>query len=218
MKNTVYKGWIFIVTFAIIIVYNSCDDSAVANLQVSTISLDDTTLSETDELAYENIDDEAKNSLIFMREEEKLAHDVYIYMFDLWGLNTFNNISKSETVHTNAVKGLLDYYSIEDPALSQTGAFANEDLQQMYNTLINQGKNSLIDGLIVGATIEEVDIVDLDDAMESCTIDTIVTVYKRLRTGSTYHLKAFVSQLALNGISYAPQYLTQEEFDAIIFN
>ena len=121
-------------------------------------------------------------------------------------------------MHTDAVKGLLDYYEIEDIALSEEGKFANEDLQNLYNALIDMGDSSLVDGLLVGATIEEVDIVDLDEAMAACEVDTIVTVYSRLRKGSTNHLRAFVGQLASNGISYSPQYLSQEEFDAIINN
>ncbi len=218
MKNTVLKGIMFIASFAVIIGFASCEDNIVADIEVTTTSQDETNLSETYELATDSINDDAKNSLIFMREEEKLAHDVYVYLFDLWGINTFVNISKSETVHTNAVKGLLDYYGIEDPALPQDGSFVNVDLQQLYNTLIDMGDSSLIDALLVGATIEEVDIVDLDNATASCEVDTIVSVYNRLRTGSTYHLKAFVAQLASNGIAYTPQYLSQEEFDAIINN
>lgn len=32
------------------------------------------------------------DGLIFMREEEKLARDVYIAMYDNWGQRVFNNI------------------------------------------------------------------------------------------------------------------------------
>jgi len=44
--------------------------------------------------------------LLFMREEEKLAGDVYRYFYDLWGNNIFQNIARSEDTHTNAVLDL----------------------------------------------------------------------------------------------------------------
>ncbi|MCF6242836.1 MAG: DUF2202 domain-containing protein [Bacteroidales bacterium] len=218
MKNIVLNGFMLIAAFAVIISFASCEDSVVEDLEVLTNTQDDTSLSETEELTSENIDDNTKSSLVYMREEEKLAHDVYVQMFQLWGLSTFDNISKSETIHTNSVKGLLDYYNIEDPALAEEGIFVNTELQQLYDLLIDMGDSSLIDGLIVGATIEEVDIIDLDEAIENCEVDTIITVYGRLRKGSINHLKAFVGQLASNGIDYSPQYLSKEEFYAIINN
>ena len=35
-------------------------------------------------------------TLKFMREEEKLARDVYLYLFDVWGQWIFENIAASE--------------------------------------------------------------------------------------------------------------------------
>jgi len=37
----------------------------------------------------QSIMDEEIDSLVFMREEEKLARDVYIKLYDLWGLQIF---------------------------------------------------------------------------------------------------------------------------------
>ena len=155
-------------------------------------------------------------SLQYMREEEKLAHDVYVYLYDQWQVPIFHNISNAETVHTNAVLGLLELYGIEDPALPGLGEFSNPELQDLYNQLTETGSASLIDALTVGATIEEVDIIDLDQAMDSCDVDTIDVVYSRLRRGSTHHLKAFVAWLSAQGVNYQPQFLSQEEFDEII--
>jgi hypothetical protein len=155
-------------------------------------------------------------SLQYMREEEKLAHDVYVYLYDQWQVPIFHNISNAETVHTNAVLGLLELYGIEDPALPGFGEFSNPELQDLYNQLTETGSTSLIDALTVGATIEEVDIIDLDQAMDSCDVDTIDVVYSRLRRGSTHHLKAFVAWLSAQGVNYQPQFLSQEEFDEII--
>jgi len=56
---------------------------------------------------------------------------------------------------SNAIKGFLDFYGIDDPALPGIGEFSNSELQELYNTLIQSGSTSLTDALKVGATIEE---------------------------------------------------------------
>jgi hypothetical protein len=207
MKNLKFKS-IAVLTFVFgILAFTSCNKDDVSN-NVSNDGYKSVTVDSIDGYCY--------TSLQYMREEEKLAHDVYVYLYDLWNVPIFNNISKAETVHTNAIKGLLTYFDIEDPALPGEGEFSNPELQDLYNTLIEAGSGSLVDALTVGATIEEVDIIDLDNAMDSCDVDTIDVVYDRLRTGSTHHLKAFVAWLSSQGVDYQPQYLSQEEFDEII--
>ncbi|MFK5856736.1 MAG: DUF2202 domain-containing protein [Bacteroidota bacterium] len=163
-----------------------------------------------------DITEEEEAGLLFMREEEKLAHDVYVYLFDLWNIPVFDFISRSETAHTNRVLALIEYFDLEDPALPNAGEFTNPDLQALYDQLIEQGSESLIAGLTVGATIEEVDIIDLKVRMEVATNNSILTVYTNLMLGSEAHLRAFVAQLAIQGITYVPQFLSQEEFDVII--
>lgn len=162
------------------------------------------------------ITDEEASGLLFMREEEKLAHDVYVYMYELWNVPVFDFISRSEAAHTDRILTLINYFDLEDPASPNPGEFNNPDLQALYDQLIIQGSDSLVAGLIVGATIEEVDIIDLKDRMEVATNASILTVYNNLMLGSEAHLRAFVANLAYNGYTYEPQFLSQEEFDAII--
>ncbi len=100
-------------------------------------------------------------ALLYMREEEKLAHDVYVTLFAQWNLPTFQNISRSEQTHTDAVKTLIDRYGLQDPASSSVGVFTNPDLQALYNDLVARGSQSLAEALKVGAAIEEIDIRDL---------------------------------------------------------
>ena len=71
-----------------------------------------------------------------MREEEKLAHDVYVTLYAQWDLPIFQNISRSEQTHTDAVKTLIDRYGLTDPASSKVGVFTNPDLQALYNDLV----------------------------------------------------------------------------------
>jgi len=156
--------------------------------------------------------------LVFMREEEKLAQDVYLGLYEIWGLNIFQNIADSEQTHTDAVKNLLDRFGIEDPAdTSPTGVFANEDLQKLYDDLMVIGAQSLGDALKVGAAIEEIDILDLQEYLETTQNDEIRRVYQNLLNGSENHLRAFTGTLEQQtGESYQPQYMSQADYDAIV--
>ena len=151
-----------------------------------------------------------------MREEEKLARDVYITMYEMYDNKVFNNISKAEQMHMDKVLTLLEKYDIEDPSLEGIGEFSNEKLQKLYNDLIEQGSISEIDALLVGATIEDVDIFDLDEFTAETTDPDIITVYDALNCGSRNHMRAFNTQLDSLGVTYTPQFITQEQFDAII--
>mgnify|MGYP001306915038 CR=1 FL=1 len=157
-------------------------------------------------------------SLQFMREEEKLAHDVYVTLYAQWGLRLFNNIAASEQTHTNAVAYLLDQYDIDDPAAGKGfGEFANADLQALYDQLVEQGTRSVADALKVGLAIEEIDILDLQKRVAETSNTDIERVYGSLEAGSNNHLRAFAGNLkSQTGETYVPQYLTQAAYDAII--
>ena len=95
-----------------------------------------------------------EEGLMYMREEEKLAGDVYDAMYDQWGLQIFDNISDAEVMHTDSVKILLDRYGLNDPAAGLApGEFANTELQALYDELVATGSQSLTDALLVGALI-----------------------------------------------------------------
>lgn len=156
------------------------------------------------------------NDLTFMREEEKLARDVYITLYAAWEKRTFNNISQSEQRHMEAMLGLLNTYGLADPALG-FGEFANEELQALYDSLVATGMTSLLDALKVGALIEEVDIEDIVVAMGDTDKADILMVYGNLLAGSENHLQAFVKNIeAITGETYTAQYVSQEEVDAIL--
>jgi hypothetical protein len=166
----------------------------------------------------DSISDEIAEGLKFMREEEKLARDVYITLNQTHNLRVFANIARSEQIHMNAVKFLLNRYGIEDPVTDNTvGVFTNQDLQALYTALVAQGNTSVIEALKVGGAIEEIDILDLFERIDiSQDYPDIVTIYGRLEKGSENHLRAFVRNLAWQGVTYTPQYLSQEVYDEII--
>jgi hypothetical protein len=161
------------------------------------------------------VSDAIAADLIFLREEERLAGDVYEAMYDMYGLKTFSNIAESEDRHTESVLGLLDSYGIDDPAIGlAAGEYSDPVLQNLYDELMALGSQSLADALTVGATIEDLDIVDLRERVSG--IDEIDTVLANLEKGSMNHLAAFVGQLERRGETYTAQYLTQAEVDAIV--
>ena len=129
--------------------------------------------------------------LIYLIEEEKLAHDVYTVLGDTWGGNTFTNILASEVTHQDQVLNLLTTYAIPDPRSSEIGVFTNPELQALYDQLIAQGMTSQIDAYKVGVLIEETDIADLSDAMNTTSDTSILTTLEKLRSASESHLAAF---------------------------
>jgi len=156
--------------------------------------------------------------LLFMREEEKLARDVYLTFYQQYGLSIFNNIANSEATHMASVKALLDRYGIADPVAGKAvGEFENADLQALYNQLIAQGRQSLSAALNVGGAIEEIDILDLKERLTTTTQADIRQVYTSLLNGSTNHLRAFANTLkAQTGEVYQPQYLDAATYQTII--
>ena len=155
--------------------------------------------------AATNLSDAEKYWLTYIREEEKLARDVYLFLYDTWKLTIFANISKSEQTHMDAIKTLLDRYELQDPAAGKgRGEFTNPDLQDLYDKLTWDGKASVVNALKVGVFIEETDIDDLKNGVASTKRKDIITVYNNLLQGSLNHLKAFVSNLAKFGVTYEP--------------
>ena len=155
--------------------------------------------------------------MAFLREEEKLARDVYLYLYKEWEQLIFVNIAASEQQHMDAVKNLLDKYGIEDPATGNgEGVFTNPELQELYKSLTEQGSTLNLDALIVGATIEDMDIADLQQILSETKKPDITRVCENLMKGSRNHLRAFVGEIELLGATYTPQYLSQEEFEAIV--
>lgn len=170
-------------------------------------------------LPLEEIQSAESVSLTYMREEEKLAHDVYAQLDQLWGISVrvLGNIAASEATHTEAIRLLLQRYALTDPAENIAEAvFQNADLQQLYERLVAQGSTSMIEALKVGAAIEEIDMFDIQADLPAIDNQDITLVYENLLKGSRNHLRAFVSVLSAQGVSYVPQYLSEQEYQAII--
>jgi hypothetical protein len=156
-------------------------------------------------------------NLNYMREEEKLARDVYRTLYGIWGLPVHNNISESEQVHTTRVEDMLEKYRLPDPVVDDaTGVFVDQKLAVLYDALIAEGSQSSLKALYVGAAIEEIDMIDLQHAIDDTDNTDIQRLYENLMSGSKNHLRAFVGQIENLGIVYEAQYLSQDEVDSIV--
>ena len=133
-----------------------------------------------------------EEGLLFMREEEKLARDVYLFLLDKWGLRVFANIAASEQRHMDAVLYLLGKYDLDDPALAP-GLFQNAELQDLFELLVAKGEKSLVDAIEVGILIEKTDIEDIEILLGQTDKNDIIQVYSNLLDGSYSHLEAFES-------------------------
>ncbi len=168
-------------------------------------------------LPSQDLSKEERGGLVFMREEEKLARDVYITLYEKWGIQIFSNISQSEQTHTEAVRTLLNKYSIADPVKDDSvGIFTDDVFKKLYSDLVARGNTSPEEALKVGAFIEDLDIADLERFISATDNEDIKLVYSNLSQGSRNHLRSFVSQLTSRGAKYVPEYISEKQFNEII--
>jgi hypothetical protein len=204
MKNLLVMA---LVTFSMV---TSCKKEEVSNPNP-------TVTTQLSDFPIEPLNADELTSLLHMREEEKLAHDVYVTLYAKWGVPVFNNISKSEQTHTDAILTLIQKYQLVDPVgTHEIGVFEDSTLQKLYNQLVEQGNLSLMDAYKVGATIEDLDIYDLNNWVKKADNQDILFVYGNLTKGSRNHMRAFYSQITSSGGTYAAQFISQAELEAII--
>ncbi|MBT8297400.1 MAG: DUF2202 domain-containing protein [Maribacter sp.] len=199
-KHPILKNIAFV--FFVAILTSSCSDDDETEGLASDV--------ETLELSIED-----RNALLFMLEEEKLARDTYEYLDQLWGINQFSNIKLSEQSHMDAVIGLLDQYNIAYNILAD-GLFENVEIQGLYDQFVEKGQIDPLNALEVGATIEDLDIVDLGEYIEATSNASIISVFESLQCGSRNHLRSFVQAIENSNEIYEPQFLSKDEYNEII--
>lgn len=154
--------------------------------------------------------------LMEMREEEKLAREVYLFMYEKYNHRVFANIAKSENAHTSAVLHLINGFGLTDPTPVSVIDFHNPLFADLFVQLTEKGSESLVEALKVGAFIEEYDIADLQRLLEETQNETIKRVYGHLLNASKIHLRAFTNSLNFLKESYTPTILSVEEYNLII--
>jgi hypothetical protein len=207
-----------------IVPLTSANDTAVetapvvTELEVNDVSEETSDTDEPSITATANLTPEEIEDLLFMREEEKLARDVYLTLYEQWGIPVFQNIAASEQVHMDNMLSLINAYGLTDPVGSNAaGIFSDSTLQSLYSDLVAAGSESAADALLVGAAVEEIDILDLQGSLTQTHKEDIVAVYHNLLAGSENHLRAFVSSWERQtGETYLPQHLDAGEYAAIM--
>lgn len=146
---------------------------------------------------------EAEEShILYMREEEKLARDVYLTLYETWGAEIFANIGESEQRHMDALETLITRYGLVDPVVDDTlGMYTNPEIDfgLLYDQLVTDGTESLEAALNVGVFIEELDIADLEKALEETSMRSVRRVFQNLLNGSYNHLDAFQKAVEADG-------------------
>ena len=188
------------------------------------------------------LDYNEKTHLYFMREEEKLARDVYQTLGTMYPDSAiFGNIDDSEQQHMTAVKAMIEKYGYEDPNTNDNvGAYTGEDFgwyfTEKYNQLVERASISELEALYVGALIEELDMMDINqcpqvivetdnginDVTECGKVYTdnadIQRLYSSLLDGSDSHLEGYVKNIEkiIGKGNYQAQLLSQEMVNAIL--
>ncbi|MEY3045730.1 MAG: DUF2202 domain-containing protein [bacterium] len=163
----------------------------------------------------ESLNEAEEAGILQLREEEKLARDVYTLLEEKWGLSAFSQIKPSEQKHMDAVAKLINRYDLLDPAQESIGIFENQKISSLFETLMTKGEQSEVDALQVGMTVEDVDIYDIDEILSKNDNQDIQVVFTNLRNGSIKHLQRFYTDLKTLGGTYEPQYISQELFDQL---
>jgi hypothetical protein len=213
MKTTILVSFILATSSLLIACDNNTEQfEPIAGEESAVLSetLKAQILSDTATLLPEEVE-----GLMLMREEEKMAHDVYSSFYDKFGLRVFANIANSESKHMEAVLWLINSYKLTDPASNELGVFENADIQNLYNKFMAEGVNE-VEALKIGAFIEEYDIADLEKLISETGNMYIVRVYTNLLNGSKNHLRAFVKNLSSGNVVYQPSILSQTEYAEII--
>lgn len=167
-----------------------------------------------------SLSESEKEGILLMREEEKLARDVYLTLYEKWNVPVFANIARSEETHMDAMELLIERYGLEDPvsdeARSNRGSYAQPNFNSLYAELTEKGLSSFEAALEVGALIEDLDIADLQELLSGSGNEDVKIVYQNLLKGSRNHLRSFTMQLERYNTVYQPEHISKTDYDRIV--
>ena len=152
------------------------------------------------------LNEDQRERLFFIYQEEKVARDVYIY----WGNkypeeSTFASIQLAEQRHMDSAQKLCEKYGIDismvDESEAGYGEFFVPYLQDLYKTCLILSGSTLAEALAVGVLVEETDIGTLTDTIDPDIQEVgempadVISTYETLREGSYNHLESFNARL-----------------------
>ena len=167
---------------------------------------------------------EVEETIAYMGNEERLAHDVYLNLYN-YHLNNgveikqlYNIATGAEVQHIEIVQSLVHKYNLDastiidnpvadssiTPDNMPSGQYGIPAIQNLYDTLYAKGQASQQDALEVGCMVEVTDINDLnaDIALaETAGAADVVAAFNALRDGSYNHYWAFDKGLKNTGVT-----------------
>jgi len=192
----------------------------------------------------EVLDFNEQTHLVFTCEEEKLARDVYRVLnrrFPELGVFTDMEANKEHT--RCALLDLMRKYRVSVPRVNDNvGVFSwgiyGRYFMEKYLVLTNQGSSSPLNALYVGAFMEELNILDINECpkvivdinngineVTACGRNytrnpDVLRIYDSLLDESRKHLRLLVQEIErqIGTGKYQAQVLPQAEVDAILAN
>jgi len=221
MKN---RNFLSLVVVSALVLMSGCNSSTSGNGGAPSASSE---LPSEVQLAISTststLSQKLSNTLSYMGNEERLAYDVYNYLYKRFGTKQFTNIAtNSEYKHITAVQELVRKYKLDDKVAftnvdltslgyvntpiesMKAGSYDIAKIQKLYDDLTSQGSSSEVEALKVGCVIEVVDVDDLNTNIaiaESEKATDVVTVFNFLRDGSYNHYWSFDKGLKNNGVT-----------------
>lgn len=161
------------------------------------------------DIASSALSDQEKIDLAYQYSEEMVARDAYNYFFSLYNVQTFKNIAESEQKHMDAVKVLLDRYSLPTP--TNYG-----ELDSTFLTLKAEWEKWLKEALEVGLKIEILDVKDIVDTIKTTDNDDLKLVFSNIGGASYNHMRGFLQTLQANHMTTTvdySSYLTESDIN-----
>lgn len=157
-------------------------------------------------------------SVLYIHDKELLSYRINYMMSEYWSLTNFGYRVASEENHLNLIHLLMERYKISDFVThAENDRFLDPLLNEHAVLLTVYGSQSLVDGLIAVASIEENTILEIELLMQHITEnEDIELVFKHLSLASRNHLRSFVNAMSILEHSYEPAYMSEQQFQSII--
>ena len=173
---------------------------------------------EIDALPYEPPTGAQRAALRFVAEQERLAMDLFLDLYNEWGDPVLLDLHTAEQTHRDAVVWLLGKYGLPDPAGGlPSGVYDDPELQALSDDLFFIGTERFTGALTAGAILAEASIDELEYQLD-VEVDTwdVEFLYDTLLLAERNHLRLFVWRLERYGIVYEPAYLSDAAFERIV--
>jgi hypothetical protein len=141
------------------------------------------------------VDAAVAKQLTYLREEERLARDVYTALYELYpDATSFSRIANAEQRHFDSMGLMLSRHGLADPSSGlSAGTYANDTLTKLSAQLMTQAKVSVNEAYKVGVAIEQTDIADLKTGLAGNVPADVKAAYTYLQVGSDNHLASFTA-------------------------